>query len=77
MHTRIAFVSFAAVTKEYHFSAFDGHTGDTYETLHNVELILQTGLTILRIELLFTMIQALKHVARVVDKLFIFLKGLK
>ena len=77
MHTRIVFVSISAVTKEYHFATLDGHWGDTYETLHNVELILQTGLTILSIELIFTMIHALKHVARVLDTLFLFLKGLE
>jgi hypothetical protein len=79
MHTPIVFVSISAVAQEYHFSTLDsdGQWGDTYETVHEVELFLQTGRTILRIELLRTMIHALKHVARVVDKLYIFLKGLE
>ncbi len=77
MHTPIVFVSISAVAKEYHFSTLDGHWGHTYETVHEVELFLQTGLTILSIERLRMMIHALKHVARVVDKLFIFLKGLE
>ena len=75
MHTPIVFVSISAVAQEYHFSTLDGHWGHTYETVHQVELVLQTGLTILSIERLRMMIHALKHVARVVDKLYIFLKA--
>ena len=77
MHTPIVFVSISAVAQEYHFSTLDGHWGHTYETVHEVELFLQIGLTKLSIERLRMMIQALEHVARVFDKLNIFLKGLE
>jgi hypothetical protein len=75
MHTPIVFVSISAVAQEYHFSTLDGHWGHTYETVHEVELFLQIGLTKLSIERLRMMIQALEHLARVFDKLNIFLKG--
>ncbi len=77
MHTRRVFVSISAVTKEYQFAALDGHRGDTYETLHNVELILHTSLTILSIEITFTMIHALIHDATVLHTLILFRKGLE
>ncbi len=67
MHTRIVFVSISAVTKEYHFASLDGHWGDTYEALHNVQLVPQTSLTILSIEIIFTMIHALIQDATVLD----------
>ena len=75
MHTPIVFVSISAVAQENHFSTLDGHWGNTYETVHEVEFFLQLGLSKLSIERLWMMIHALEHLARVVGKLYIILKA--
>ncbi len=77
MHTPIVTVNVTAVTEEHHFAALDRHGCDTYEALHNLQLVIHTHSSIIGIEVTISMIHALVHNSTVLHTLHLLLKGTK
>jgi hypothetical protein len=48
-----------AGTEEHHFATLDRHRCDTYETLHNLQLVLHSHISIIAIEVSILVIQAI------------------
>jgi hypothetical protein len=77
MHTRTVLVSVTAVTEEHHFATLDRHGRDTNETLHYLQLLLDTRLSIISFEFTILMMHALIHNSTVLHTLHLLLKCLE